>query len=212
MSYASADRRCALQLLWQIDERLAEIVAAAREPAIGAMRLIWWRDALAALDMPGTAPPAEPLLVAAGETFSRAGVSGEAVAAIEEGWAALLDQDVPGEREILVHGERRGGPLFEIAASILGAPPPGIDRAGEGWALADLGHRLRDEDARRFARARAASRLSSVDMSRWPSSLRALGLLILLARQDAAMPADRLRRQGSPKRMFRALAYRLTGR
>ena len=90
--------------------------------------------------------------------------------------------------------------------------PDDIGEAGEGWALADLGHHLRDAEARHFARTRATELLANVNFGRWPASLRPLGLLVLLARKDAAMPAGQMRRQGSPRRMLRALAYRLTGR
>nr|WP_047167393.1 squalene/phytoene synthase family protein [Sphingomonas sp. Y57] len=212
LSYAPAAGRDRLALLWQIDERMGAIVAAAREPTIGAMRLIWWRDALARLDEPGLPAPAEPLLSAAAECLLPAGLPGRSIAAIEEGWAALLEDAVPGEAQIIAHGEGRGGPLFALSAALLGAVPEDVGRAGEGWALADLGHRLRDPDARPFARAAAAERLGDVAIDRWPATLRPLGLLVLFARMDAALPSERQRRQGSPKRMFRALAYRLTGR
>ena len=46
LSYAAAARRPALAALWQLDERMGSIVAAARDPLIGSMRLVWWRDAL----------------------------------------------------------------------------------------------------------------------------------------------------------------------
>jgi phytoene synthase len=212
LSYAPADRRDRLALLWRIDERMGAIVAAAREPAIGAMRLIWWRDALTRLDEPEVPAPAEPLLAAAAGQLLPAGLSGRSLAAIEEGWAALLEEETPGEVQIVAHGEERGGPLFALSAALLGAVPEDVGRAGEGWALAELGHRLRDAEARRLARGAAAERLGEVAIGRWPATLRPLGLLVLLARMDAAMPAERQRRQGSPKRMLRALAYRLTGR
>jgi phytoene synthase len=212
LSYAPPARREALALLWGIDERLGAIVAAAREPAIGAMRLLWWRDALARLDARNAPVPAEPLIAAAAERLLPAGLSGEAIAAIEEGWSALLDDEQPGEADIIAHAERRGAPLFALAASLLEASPGDIRLAGEGWALADLGHRLSSADARGLARARAAEKLAAVDIGAWPASLRPLGLLVVLARRDAAMPAGRMRRQGSPGRLLRALAYRLAGR
>ncbi len=212
LSYAPPARREALTLLWQLDERLGAIVAAAREPTIGAMRLLWWRDALTRLDDPAAPQPAEPLLAAISTTLLPTGTSGEALSAIEEGWAALLDEEEPGETEILDHAEARGGPLFALSATLLGTLPDDAAQAGEGWALADLGHRLRDAEARRFARTRAAERLAGVDIVKWSKALRPLGLLVILARADAALATDQQRRQGSPKRLFRALAYRLTGR
>ncbi|ATE67235.1 hypothetical protein COO09_13840 [Rhizorhabdus dicambivorans] len=212
LSYAPSDRHDALATLWRLDERLGAIVAAANEPAIGAMRLIWWRDALIALDEPGALVPAEPLLDDIATRLLPAGLPGRSIAELEEGWAALLEAETPGEAEILAHGEERGGPLFAMSAALLGAMPEDVGRAGEGWALADLGHRLRDPEARAFARIEAMKRLTDVAIGRWPAPLRPLGLLTVLARGDAALPADRQRRQGSPKRLFRALAYRLMGR
>lgn len=190
---------------------MGAIVAAAREPAIGAMRLIWWRDALTRLDEPGLPTPAEPLLAAAASQLLPA-LPGRSIAEIEEGWAALLEEDVPGEAQIIAHAEGRGAPLFALSAALLGTVPEDVGRAGEGWAFAELGHRLRDPEARQFARTAAADRLGDVAIGAWPAALRPLGLLTLLARRDAVMPIEQQRRQGSPKRMFRALAYRLTGR
>ena len=210
LSYAPPATRRALALLWRLDERMGAIVAAAREPAIGAMRLLWWRDALVRLD--SAEPPAEPLLIEIADTLLPAGLSGESLAAIEEGWAMLIEEEEPGEAQILGHAQGRGAPVFRLSAQLLGALPDDAARAGEGWALADLGHRLRYPEARHLARSLAAERLGDVDIARWPAALRPLGLLVVLARADAAMPADAIRRQGSPKRLFRALAYRLTGR
>lgn len=191
---------------------MAAIVAAAREPAIGAMRLLWWRDALSKLDEAGATVPAEPLLEAAANQLVAAGLPGEAIAGLEEGWAALLEAEDPGEAEIIAHSEQRGSRLFALSARVLGTVPDDVGQAGKGWALADLGHRMRGATAREFARDHAAIALKQVEIARWPGALRPLGLLVVLARHDAAIPAGELRRQGSPKRLLRALAYRLVGR
>lgn len=212
LSYAAAARKPGLAALWQLDERMGSIVAAARDPLIGSMRLVWWRDALADLDDRSARVPAEPLLQALAADTLTAGVTGSDMAALEEGWAALLDEDTPDAAHIETHGTGRGAPLFRMAATLLGQVPDDIEAAGAGWALADLGHRLQSPEARRTARAAASRHLASVDIRTWPRCLRPLGLLTLLAREDAALPAERLRRQGSPKRLFRSLAYGLLGR
>ncbi len=212
LAYAPASARAALALVWQLDERMGAIVAAAREPAIGAMRLMWWRDALAALDAPGARAPAEPLLIALEKMVLPRGATGVALGAIEEGWSALLDEEEPGIEAIMLHGRARGGALFAACATLLGADADGVERAGEGWALADLGHRLRSAEARGFARARARALLATVPLRGWPAALRAIGLLAVLAKRDAAMPVEVTRQQGSPGRVLRAFAYGLTGR
>ena len=213
LSYAPFAARAPLALLWRLDERLGAIVAAAREPAIGAMRLLWWRDALIRLDDPGATVPAEPLLTAIAELLIPAGLSGTALSEIEEGWSVLLDDPEPAADAIGQHGAWRGGRLFTLSAQLLGAADlQDMASAGEGWALADLGHRLSTGNRRMAARRAAAATLADITPAHWPRALRPLGLLVLLAKRDAAMPADRLRHQGSPARVMRSLAYRLFGR
>lgn len=211
LAYAPSDRRRDLATLWQLDERMAAIVAAAREPAIGAMRLTWWRDALIRLDQRDVPPPAEPLLRQVAALCASRDISGTDLAGVEEGWSALLDAEEPDEAMIRLHGVARGGHLFVIAGRVLGAENDDLATAGEAWALADLGHRLRDVGARKFARQLAADRLKHVATRRWPAALRPLGALTLLARRDAAIDASKLRRQGAPARVLRAALYGLTG-
>lgn len=209
LAYAPAHVRPALAALWRLDERLGEIVAATREPMIGRIRLAWWREALEGLDR--GQPPAEPLLREIAETILPLGVTGTELAAIEEGWAVLLDGDPPGKEAVEAHGRLRGRPLFVIAARMLcrDALPHAAD-AGEGWALADLGERLSDPTASTLARARARARLAAIPDHRWPRALRPLGALAILARRDARGPGGR--RQGSPGRVARLLFHGLTGR
>jgi phytoene synthase len=187
---------------------MGAIVAAAREPTIGAMRLLWWRDALISLDMPDARIPAEPLLRRIAVTLLPAGLSGTRLSAIEEGWSALLDDDAPDAAAIALHAEARGAALFTLAAELLGKPTDDMRAAGQGWALADLGHRTRDLMVATTARNMAAERLAEANPSHWPRALRPLGLLTLLAARDARSAT---RRQGSPARVFRAALYGLTG-
>src|SRR5579875_4070004 len=89
LSYAVVGRTAAAAV-FALDDRLADGVRAARDPLIGQMRLTWWYDALTALDT--APPPAEPVLQALAREALPVGVSGMALAAIIEGWEALLDQ------------------------------------------------------------------------------------------------------------------------
>ena len=205
LAYAPAPARPAIETLWLLDERMGAIVAAAREPAIGAMRLIWWRDALIALDE--RAAPAEPLLERVTATLLPTGITGAQISAIEEGWSALLDSEAPADKTMRLHATR-GGILFALAARALNTDADDIAAAGEGWALDDLGHRISDTAAAAQARQMAAERLASANPHLWPRVLRPLGLLTLLATRDAATSG---RRQGSPARVLRGALYGLTG-
>ena len=137
LSYAPAERRAALAALWRLDERMGTIVATAREPAIGAMRLLWWRDALTGLDTPGAMPPAEPLLGEIALRLLPAGLPGRSIAEIEEGWAALLEAEAPGEAEIAVAD-------FPFERGLETSRGAGVDavEVGDRIGLAPLGHLL----------------------------------------------------------------------
>lgn len=202
VTYAPAPLRPGLTTLFALDERFASVVASTTEPSIGLIRLAWWREALERLDR-GPAP-AEPLLAALAEHVLPRGVTGVALAEIEDGWAALLD----GEDLVVRHGTARGR-LFVAAGQLLGSEDPRLSAAGEGWALADLAHRHSDPAIRTEARARANAVLAALG-GVWPGPIRALGALAMLARRDVA--SDAPRQQGSPGRLARMLALRLIGR
>lgn len=209
LAYAPARYRAALTVLWQLDERLGSVVASTSEPMIGAIRLAWWREALEALDR--AVVPDEPLLRDIAGTLLPLGISGAELAGIEAGWAALLEGEAPDGDAIKRHGRLRGRPLFGLAARILGrANSEQAVAAGEGWALIDLASHLRDPAGARLARAEALDRLEQLRGYRWPSALRSLGALAVLARRDASSVGER--RQASPGRIVRALYHHITGR
>ncbi|HEY0271375.1 MAG TPA: squalene/phytoene synthase family protein, partial [Sphingomonas sp.] len=134
LGYLPMAMRAPLATLFALDERFAGIVARTTEPMIGLMRLVWWRDALAALE--SGPPPAEPLLVAAADIVAR-GIAAADLAAMVEGWEALIDDPELGADTVDLHACARGAGLFDIAGALLSAR--GADRArlafaGEGWA------------------------------------------------------------------------------
>jgi phytoene synthase len=207
LAYVPADRRAALATLWELDMRLGQVVATTTEPAIGAIRLAWWRDALLRLDQ---APaPAEPLLQQVAETLLPF-VSGAMLAPLAESWDALLDDALPDEG-LDAYGEARGAALFGVAAFLLGGEAGDVRPFAGGWVLADVAHGSSDMGLRRAALAAAGRALDGWD-GRVARQLRPLGMLGMLARQDVAAGPDQPRRQGSPARMLAMLRYRLTGR
>ncbi len=207
VAHAPRDARPALTALFALDERMGAIVATTTEPMIGLMRLAWWREALEKLDHDPA--PAEPLLRDIATHILPHGVFGASLGAIEDGWAALLDEEDQA-RAVARHGRERGRWLFAAAATILGVQDSRLGIAGEGWALADLAHRHSKEEVRALARDKARKVLAMIPPRRWPRRARPLAMLAALAGTDAT--GEGARRQGSPKRMLRMLVMRLTGR
>ena len=126
--------RPAFDALFAIDDALADVVASSTEPALGAIRLAWWREALQRLD--SAPPPAEPRLQAAARELLESGISGEELSGLEDGWAALLDQQADGDRIA-----DRGAQLFSISGRLLGAADSKLDDAGQLFSFADLARR-----------------------------------------------------------------------
>lgn len=205
LQYAPGGAREGLAALLALDMQLAQIVQTTRQPMVGQMRYTWWHEALEALD--DGRPPAQPVLRALAESVvSQTG--GGPLAALVEGWEALLDEPL-GEEALDTHARARGGGLFALAALVLGVDDPRIAAAGEGWALADLSRHLSDPALAAAARDRALDRLIPALRDRWPAPLRPLAALALLAKLDLTRPD---RPPGHPARAARLLWLRLSGR
>lgn len=205
IAYAPPPARASLSVLFALDERLSGFVARASEPTIGLMRLVWWRDALAALGE--KAPPGEPLLIAA----AASGLSPGDLAALVEGWEVLLDDPDLAAETMVIHARERGGRLFRLAARAIGVEDPRLFGAGVGWAMVDRARRA-ETPASAQAWLDAARRPLAETGGRWPRALRPLGMLAMLAREDVARGADHLRAPGARGRLLRILAHQLTGR
>lgn len=208
LSYAPSVNRPVLRLLWLLDERFGAIVGGTGEPAIGEMRLLWWRESLEKLD---AQRPAEPLLAAIGEALAGRPGTADEWGAMAEGWHALL-QDPLDRGDLDRFARERGERLFRLSARLLERDAgAAVEAAGRGWALADLACRCSDEPLAEAARELARDALAEAGPDRWPRPLRPLGALAVLARRDAAAGASP-RRQGAPGRVARMAWHRLTGR
>jgi len=126
--------REAFGALFEIDAAMADVVARSTDPALGRIKLAWWREQLEALD--DNPPPAEPRLAAAADHLLGIGISGAALAALEPGWATLLYPEVDPK---LVAD--RGSALFEIGGRLLGADEDKLAEAGALYALASVARR-----------------------------------------------------------------------
>ncbi len=207
LSYVPTARRAAVGALWRLDAALGAVLAGGREPMISRIKLAWWREALEKLDRERA--PAEPVLSALAEHVLPSGISGAALAAMEEGWVVLLSDDPLTPADLALYSRQRGALLFGHSATLLGgADAEEVRSAGEAWALVDLarhsGNAADTDSAVSEARLRAIP-------GRWPAILRPVGMLAILARRDLEPDRERWEPQGSPGRMWRMLRHRLTG-
>lgn len=187
------DLRPALDALLDLDRAMGRVVATATQPALGAIKLAWWREQLEQLDPARV--PAEPTLRAVAAELMPRGVSGAELAALEPGWATLLD-----ETPDLALVAARGQALFAIGARLLGASSPQLGLAGALFALGDVRRRgLAEPEAPALPRG-----------LRLPAALRPLTGLAALARRDLRRGA--IEPEATPARAWTLLRHRLTGR
>jgi phytoene synthase len=194
--YWPVELRPAFDALFGLDDVMAGVIASSTQPALGAIRLAWWREALERLDH--HPPPAEPHLQAAAAELLSRGVTGEALAALEDGYATLLDE-VPDSDRL---GEG-GAALFGIAATLLGADDAKLPLAGRIHAFASAARRglaaVPDDIGARELRG-----------YRFGRAVRPLTSLTRLAARDIRM-APALEAEATPARAAALLSHRLFG-
>jgi phytoene synthase len=209
LSYIGKSQRGPLELLWRLDASFAQLLGGSTQPLAAQLKLAWWREALTALD--GAPAPAEPMLQEIKCGLLPAGLSGRELADLADGWEQLLAHESLSPADLLAYGSGRGGGLFGLSARLLGSEPiAGLGEAGVGWALVDLARHSSRTDEAQAALQAAALHLAGAPR-RWPRALRPLGMLTMLAQRDAATSGD-LPKMGSPGRILRMFAHRLTGR
>ncbi|WP_137864775.1 MULTISPECIES: squalene/phytoene synthase family protein [unclassified Sphingomonas] len=206
LTYAPRAAQSGLQALLALDDALARLLRTTREPALGQMRLAWWREALEKLDH---APaPAEPVLKALETEVLPHGVTGVSLVPIVHGWEVLIEEEALHADAMRRFGEGRGQ-LFIAAGDLLGSRRDPLAAAGQGWALADLAGNLQADRESAVARDLARPLLDAATGVRWSRAGRALGALAHRARLDLA---EAPKPAGAPSRVGRLLWHRLTGR
>jgi phytoene synthase len=206
LTYVPTRRRAAVGALWRLDSALGAALAEGREPIISRIKLAWWREALERLDRERA--PSEPVLQdLAGHVLS-ASVAGAELAEMEAGWAVLARPEALGPDELAAYARARGAGLFRMTARLLGDDAPAVDEAGEAWALVDLARHCATTEDSDIALAAARERRLP---RRWPSRLRSLGMLAILAERDLDPARAPWEPRGAPARMWRMLRHRITG-
>ena len=188
--------RPAFAALFAIDSAMGDVVARSTDPALGRIKLAWWREQLQALDQ--APPPAEPRLAAVTQCLLPAGIRGTALAELETGWATLLDEEIDSD---LV--AERGASLFRIGGRLLGSADGLLGDSGALYALASAGRRGVPE-----LLEPARERLARVRGHRFDRRVRPLTMLARAAARDL----DREEAEGSRGRVAEMLAHRWSGR
>lgn len=196
--YWPAELRPAFDTLFGIDDAMAEVVATSTQPALGSIRLAWWREALERLDT--SPPPPEPRLQAVAAELLPHGLMSAELAGLEDGWAALLDEQPDVERI-----GTRGARLFAIAAQLLGAGDPLLDAAGRLFAYGDAARR---GVAPHFW---PMEEMHMLARHRFPRRLRPLTALARLAARDVKQSRE-VEAEATPGRAAALLSHRLFGR
>ena len=196
--YWPLELRTAFDALFAIDDALGEVVTSSTQPALGAIRLAWWREALERLDH--GPPPPEPRLQAAAAELLPRGVTGAMLAGLEGGWATLLDEEPDMERI----GDR-GVKLFEMGAQLLGASDPGLEAAGSLFAQEQLARK------KLVATPHPMEEMHRLAGHRFPRRLRPLTALARLAARDLKQ-GSATEPEATPGRAAALLSHRLFGR
>ena len=179
-------RRPAFDTLLALDDRLADAVVLASQPALAAIKLAWWRDQLQALD--GEAPVSEPLLQRVASELPPVGLSGAELSGLADAWMAVTDE-VPGAAP-------RGHSLFGLLGKLLNVEVEG----GEAFSRADLARRTGE-----------AAWLERTSITTSPRPARPITMLDALGRRDAQRfwPPEP---EATPGRSWTLIRHRLTGR
>jgi phytoene synthase len=192
------DLRPAFEALFQVDAAMGDVVARATQPTLGAVKLAWWRERLEEVDQ--GIVPAEPRLRVVAEQLLPRGVSGAELAALEDGWATLLEEQVEPQRIA-----NRGALLFRLGGRLLGADDERLADAGALVALVSVGRRgLLDllDPARDHERA--------LVRHRFVRRLRSLTALARLAVRDLRSGPP-FEPEGAPPRVAAMLRHRWSG-
>ena len=187
--------RPAFDALFTLEDTLLEVVATSTQPALGAIRLAWWRDALERLDH--APPPPEPRLTVCALELLSHGVSGAQLAAIADGYSTLFD-----EAPDLNRLRSAGAALFDCAARMVGGEDRLLKSAGGLHAMARI-HRL-------GLLAHHPLSTPSFAAHRFPKRLRRVTGLARLAARDLRRGAH-IEPEATPARAAALLAHRFTG-
>lgn len=196
--YWPAGLRPAFDALFAIDDAMGDVVAKASEPALGAIKLAWWRERLEELDEGRV--PAEPRLQAAAQELLPRGINGGELAQLEKGWSGML-YDPPDGALLTEHGTR----LFQIGAKLLNVE-------FDDGSIGEAGRLFAGVDAARRGFVDLVPGNSGSGGPKIPRKARALTGLAALAARDLCKGGPPFEPEATPGRSWTLMKHRLTGR
>ncbi|WP_100261271.1 hypothetical protein [Qipengyuania seohaensis] len=175
LAYAGGRDRHVLRTMFELDRRLAGVVASSSETMIGQMRLAWWRDLL--VKPARERPSGEPLVKRISGGW---GERAHDLSALVDGWEALLVAEVLDDETLRQFCEGRASAWGNAARALeLGEiQQQKALHAGYRWASADLAAHLSDHGERRVVLEHAEKLERTAAMHR---RLRPLAILSGLA-------------------------------
>ena len=188
---------------------MADVIATSSQPALGAIRLAWWRERLEELDQ-GQPAPAEPRLQSVESDLLPRAVTGQELSKLEDAWLPLLD-DFPWSAPQAEGLRLRGCLLFGIGARLLGGDPQDAAAAGALWSLVDGARHCSDVHSRMFLLGEARRSIAELPASRPPKALRRLTGLAAIAAHDVLRNKPLALAQPDPGRGMAAFLHYMRG-
>ncbi len=137
LTYARPSVRSVLEPLLRLDTTMARIVGSVSEPALGQLRMAWWRDEILRSREPAAPLPPDPLL----QSIIRQWEDGRrALVDLIDGWEHLLSEKDWSEADAAAFQNGRAAG-FSMLAELVGhaEAAEAAARHGTAWARADLG-------------------------------------------------------------------------
>ena len=136
LSYSVEGQRGVLEALLQLDENLSRIVRSVSEPALGQLRMAWWRDEILRERGERDAPPPDPLLQSIIHHWQE---QRSALVALVDGWEHMLFE-LPLDEAGQAAFNRGREHAFAAVARLSGEDAAGehAARHGTAWATAEL--------------------------------------------------------------------------
>jgi 15-cis-phytoene synthase len=176
MAWTPQKVREPLRIAFELDQRLARIVARTTEPMLGQMRLAWWREALG--KPVGDRPRGDAVLDAIGQHWAGREA---ALMAMVDGWEVLITAEHLTASEAAAFAEGRGAFFAALVPLEAGAVQQRIKSAAARWALADAITGISEPHERSVLLAAAPPK--GTGGAKMPGPLRGLAVLDALAQR-----------------------------